>query len=127
MTTTTTVAIWSGQEAVLRGESYGLYEIKNNHPQLGGVISDIYSYCESEFENPKGVVFSVDLKANIVMRHTCFSKAVADLVYYGDINNLPVRSIENGVGSSTLAAIYFALYAVSLYTRLDGARKIEDK
>lgn len=109
--------LFVNSDAVAEGERFGLHLMKEN-PHLSNWLPIAYHVSSSEFKNPRGSVFEYNVVLNTVTKHTQFSKFISDLIYNYDIKNMPVRSILNGVGSTNIAAILFALYAVFLYLRL---------
>lgn len=112
------IKIWNDEEAVHFGEMFGLSLVKN-YPDVGHTLPKIYTHCAHEFNKSSGVVFSINTKTNSVHHHTCFSNMVTNAILHFNLRNIPLRSIENGTGSTTLAAIFFALYAALLYVRIE--------
>ncbi|TLY46829.1 MAG: hypothetical protein E6K54_07975 [Gammaproteobacteria bacterium] len=104
-------------DAVVEGERYGLHLIKEN-PHVINWLPTAYHVASVEFENPENAVFGYNSHLGVVTKHTLFSKFISDLVFYSEYKNLPVRSIQNGLGSIDIAAMLLALYAVIIYWRV---------
>lgn len=110
--------LWTDEEALYFGEMYGLSLVKR-YPESGITLPKIYKHCAHEFSKSSEAVFSINTKTNYVYNHTCFSRMVTNAIHHCNLKNIPIRSIENGTGSTTLTAIFFALYAVLLYVRIE--------
>jgi len=104
------------KDAVVEGERYALNLLKE-YPHVKEWLPLAYEVSRAQFENPTDAIFEYNLILDVITRHTIFSKFVFDLIFYSDYRNLPVRSIQNGIGSTNIAAILFALYAVIIYWR----------
>jgi hypothetical protein len=122
---------WSGIDAISMGQNIGLTVLKK-HDNLNSLSSlpAIYESCKSEFDNGiagtssnlERINFSILLFENNtfkIIEHTCFTRKIYDIIHYSHLQNLPLRSFQNGIGHITLASIVFALYATLLYLRTE--------
>lgn len=83
-----------GPNAVIEGERYGLNLLFEN-PHLIYWINTCYSVADHEFSNPTNAIFEYNLELKRVTQHTIFSKSIADLVYYSNMNNIPYSASIN--------------------------------
>lgn len=109
--------LYYGPDAVSEGERYGL-KLINKNKHLAQWLPLAYNVAKLEFMDPRHIYFEYNLYLDVVTKHTTFSKFILELVYYSHLGNLPVRSLNNGLGDSNFAALLLAFYVVFVYLRV---------